>query len=119
MILLFELIAITSIWVLGLTILTQEGMLLEKVRDWADGKGAWVEPVIRCHWCMPSLHTLIAYGFALCMGLMPGSFSWALVVIYPLVAMGSSLVNGLVWGWHLKIESETALYKNSNIDIDV
>lgn len=112
MILLFELIAITSIWVLGLTILTQPKMLLGSIRNWADTKGQWVEPLIRCHWCMPSVHSLIGYGFAIGMGLIQ-QFSWFLVVIYPLVALGSSLINGLIWGWHLKIESETTFYNKA------
>lgn len=110
MILLFELIVLTSIWVLGLTIVTQQGMALYSVREWADTKGTWTEPLITCHWCMPSIHSVVGFGFAVAMNLI-GGFSWVLVAMYPLVVMGSSLVNGLIWGWYLKVNAETEFFK--------
>jgi hypothetical protein len=109
------LILLTSIWVLGLTIITQEHMLLYSIREWADKKheagNKWLEPVILCHWCMPSLHSLIGYSFAIGIGIIT-SFEWRLVFMYPLVAMGSSLFNGIVWGIHKMIEAKTAHFTN-------
>lgn len=109
MILLLQLILITSIWVLGLTIVTQKGMILERVGAWAAWQGKWTEPVISCVWCMSSIHSIIGYALALGMGLIQ-EFSWALVIIYPLVAMGSSMVSGLVWTWYMKVHAETEYY---------
>lgn len=116
MTLIFQLIVLTSIWVMGLTIITQPKMLAEKVRDWADGihkKGnKFMEPLILCHWCMPSLHSAVGYTFAVLIGLI-NHFEWRLVFMYPLVAMGSSLLNGIVWGLHKLIEAATGYYSNA------
>jgi hypothetical protein len=100
MLLLLKLIALTSIWVLGLKIVTSEGMILSKWADYGKKKveeGKLIfEPLIVCEWCMPSIHSLFGYGFAFALGILP--VSWALLFIYPLVVMGSSIVAGLTWG---------------------
>lgn len=118
MTLIFELILISSIWVLGLTIITQEGMLLYSIREWANEKhengNRWLEPVILCHWCMASLHSVIGYLFAIGIGII-NTFEWRLVFMYPIVVMGSSLFNGIVWGIHKLIESKTQYYENAEI----
>jgi hypothetical protein len=110
-----SLILITTIWVLGLTIVTQEGMLLFSIREWANKKheagNKWMEPVIICYYCMPSIHSLIAYLFAIGIGIIT-SFEWKLVFMYPLVVMGSSLLNGIVWGIHKMIETKTGYFEN-------
>ena len=104
MILLFSLIAITSIWCLGIKIATADDMLLEKLGKYGQKKveegykvfeALWV-----CQWCMPSVHTLIGFVFAYGLGIIP-ELSWRLLLYYPLVAMGSSLVNGLIWQYYL------------------
>lgn len=96
MILLLELILITSIWTLALTAASQPSMVLYRARVWAEQQGNWTDPIIKCYWCMPSLHSLISYGFAIGMELING-FSWSLIVIYPLVVCGASVLNGIVW----------------------
>lgn len=115
MITLFSLILITSIWVMGLTIITQEHMLLYSWREWADKKheagSKWLEPVIICHWCMPSLHSIVGYLFAIGIGIIT-TFEWRFVFMYPLVAMGSSLLNGMIWGIHKMIEAKTGYFEN-------
>lgn len=115
MILLLSLILITSIWVLGLTIATQEDMLLYGFREWGNKKQKegkwWTEPLILCFWCMPSLHSLVGYGFAVGMGIIT-SFEWKLIFMYPLVAMGSSMLNGLIWGVHKMMEAKTNYYNS-------
>ena len=103
MLLLFSLIAITSIWCLGIKIITEEGMFLEDLGKWGEMQVKsgvkWVEPVFYCHWCMPSVHSLVGFGFAFGLGLIP-ELSWHLLFYYPLVAMGSSLLNGLIWQYY-------------------
>lgn len=115
MILLFKLILICHIWVMGITIITQPGMLFESLREWGNKKldegKRWVEPLFLCFWCAPSLHSLIAYLFAILLGIIT-KFEWSLVWMYPLVAMGSSLLNGIVWGIHKLIEAKTKYYVN-------
>lgn len=115
MILLLSLILITSIWVLGLTIATQENMVLYSWREWGNRKLEegkwWSEPLILCLWCMSSIHSLVGYSFAIGAGIIT-SFEWKLIFIYPLVVMGSSLLNGIIWGIHKLIEAKTKYYIN-------
>lgn len=115
---LFSLIALTSIIVLGITICTQPGMIFYSLREWANEKhekgNRWLEPVILCHWCMPSIHSVIGYLFAIGIGII-NTFEWRLVFMYPIVVMGSSLFNGIVWGIHKLIESKTQYYENAEI----
>ena len=96
-------IAITSIWVLGITIATQEGMVFYKLREWAQKKGMKIfEPIVLCIWCMPSIHSFIGYFFCVGTGLL--SIDWHQVIAYPIVVSGSSLVSGIVWTWYKKLE---------------
>lgn len=96
---LLNLILLTSIWVLGLTIVTQEGMAFYRIREWAEYKSkngsTWAEPLILCEWCMPSMHTTIGYLFAYLTGIISNDSRHLL--LYPLVIMGSSLVSGVIW----------------------
>lgn len=113
MIILLKLILLTSIWCLGLKILTSKGMLLERLGDFAHDKAREGEliydPLIACEWCMPSIHSLVGYFFAVVIGVIT-VFSWRLVAIYPLVAMGSSLCSGIIWNAYLTLMS----YKERN-----
>lgn len=86
---------------MGIVVVTQEGMALYSLREWAncqyDKGNKLVEPLVRCYWCLPSLHSLAGYAFAVGLGLIK-AFSWKLVLIYPLCVSGSSVLNGMVWG---------------------
>ena len=108
MALLFSLIVITSIWCLGLKVVTSDGMAGEKVGLWAEEKYSqgkkWIEPVLYCHWCMPSIHSLVGFLFAWGIGLY--EWHWSVLWYYPLVVAGSSLVNGFVWYFFQRINAE-------------
>jgi hypothetical protein len=113
MIILFQIIVLTSIWVLGWTIVTQQGMLLYSIREWAEGQGSKIlEPVILCHWCMPSLHSVFGYIFAFSLGLLPPDP--AMLFIYPLVVMGSSLCCGMIWTLYQYLSAKTEFYNKMN-----
>jgi len=116
MTLLFELIIITSILVLGYTIATQEGMVFYKIRDWAEIKKEqghkWAEPLFLCHWCQPSSWALIAFAFAFGMGIIE-KLEWNLILYYVLTVGGSSLLNGMIWGYHLKSNAEKELSESA------
>lgn len=108
MIVLFKLILLTTIWCLGMKIITSDHMILEKLGRYArkkveEGKLIY-DPIIACEWCMPSMHSLIGYGFAIILGIIT-QFSWALVAIYPLVAIGSSIGTGMIWNFYLTMNS--------------
>ena len=99
MIILLKLIALTSIWVLGLKIATAEGMVLEKLGSYGKKKveqGHKIfEAIIVCQWCMPSIHSIVGYLFAWQTGIV--RINWEVVKMYPLVVMGASLVSGMTW----------------------
>jgi len=112
MTLLFELILITSLLVIGATIVTQVGMGLYVVREWADEKESrFYDALIGCHWCMPSLWSLAGYFFAWRLGFIE-YFSWKLVWMYPLVVCGSSFLCGLSWAIYIRIEIHTKQLSN-------
>ena len=100
---------------LGYTIITQENMALHKLRVWANNKKSkgvkWVEPLLLCHWCQPSTWALLSFGIAFGLGII-NHFEWKLIFYYILTVGGSSLVNGLVWGYHLKTDAETEFYRS-------
>lgn len=110
-----ELILLTSIIVLGITISTQSGMILYSFREWADKKQEegkkWVVPLIVCIWCMPSLWSLVGYLFAALTGVID-HFSWHLVFMYPVVVCGSSFLSGVAWMLYTKIEIQIKYYEN-------
>lgn len=115
MILLLKLVIITSILVLGYTIITQENMALHKLRVWANkekNKGAkWVEPVLLCHWCQPSTWAIFSFAIAFGLGII-NHFELKLILYYILTVAGSSLVNGLIWGYHVKTDAQTEFYRS-------
>lgn len=91
------LITITSIWIIGVKIITYEGMVLEKLGEWAvkqvdNGKIIW-EPLVVCAWCMPSVHSIVGYAYGIFLFEIPITLIW----MYPIVAMGSSLICGVIW----------------------
>ena len=100
MLLLFDLILLTTIWCLGVKIITAPGMLLENLGAFAEDRAAKgqliYEPLLACEFCLPSIHSLVGYLFAVVLGVIY-YFSWSLVFIYPLVAMGSSITTGFIW----------------------
>lgn len=99
-VILFKLIILTSIWVLGLTIITQPEMGLYKWRDKLTDNNLSAtktiyDPLLVCHWCMPSIHSLV--GFVAAWGLGIINLSWSLLILYPFCVAGSSLFVGLTW----------------------
>jgi len=112
MIVLLELILITSIWNLGLAIVLSDGMALEKLRVWAEGKENRVfEPLLTCVWCRPSIHGIIGFLFAFALGIIELN-SWNNLFLYPLVVAGSSLVSGGIWSIYKLIEIKTKYYQH-------
>ena len=101
MIIIFKLIIILSIWVLGIKIITAEGMLLEGLGKWGERKvdeGYKIfEALIVCQWCLPSFHSIFAYAFAFGLDIVPFVFDWKLVIMWPLVVMGASIITGNTW----------------------
>lgn len=99
MILILKLIALTSLWVLGLKIATEENMVLEQVGKYGKAKAERYkifEAVIVCEWCMPSVYSIFGYALAYTLGWIQLN-DWRLIVRYPMVVAGSSIVCGFTW----------------------
>lgn len=112
MMILLKIIILNVIWILGLKVATSEGMVLHFIARYAESKESLIwEPVILCEWCMPSLHSVIAYVFAIGIGII-SSFSWKLVWIYPLVVLSSSVACGVIWKLMDLINVVYSFYKN-------
>lgn len=100
MILLFKLIFITCILVMGLKIAMSKDMLLEKVGDYFERKvayGSRVYDIFICPWCMSTLQSITAHGFAFGLGVLPFEWNWQLLIRWPLIVMGSSFICGNAW----------------------
>lgn len=100
MILLFKLIILTFICVMGLKIVLSKGMLLERVGEWLEYQvesGNKIFDLFICQWCMATLCSLLAHGFAFGLGILPLEWNWQLLIRWPLVVMGSSFLCGNVW----------------------
>lgn len=117
MILLFQLIIITSIWVLGVKISVSEKMIFSQLGDYGEKKveegykifdALWV-----CPFCMPTFHSLIGYGFAVGIGVIH-YWGWNLVFMYPLVLMGSSITAGFTWTAYTTINAIKENYTLQN-----
>ncbi len=107
MILIFKLILITFILVMGLKIAMSEDMLLEKLGNWfgEKAKSNKVFELFVCPWCMGTLQSITAHFFAFGLGLLPFEWNWQLLIRWPLVVMGASLLSGLTWTIYLKINN--------------
>lgn len=99
-------ILITTAITLGVKIASLDGMLLQSFRNWAETKNGENEKasiydaIILCHWCMPSLWGFFGYGFAF---LIEKEFTLYNVIFYPITVCASSILNGLIWGLHSKL----------------
>jgi hypothetical protein len=82
--------------VLGITIVTQEGMALYSLRQDAELNGSKaLEPIILCEWCMPSVYSLLGYAYTYIL------YGWDIkyLLFYPITVAVSSLICGTVWGF--------------------
>lgn len=100
MIVILKLIIIVSILVLGVKIATGDDMILEDLGKWGKKKSdkyKIFEALLVCPFCMPSVYSLIGYLFAFGLGILPFEWDWKLVIIYPIVVIGSSILAGFTW----------------------
>ena len=98
MILILKLILVTTFIIWGIKIATEEGMIGEKLGEWArkqvdKGRKYW-EAILVCPFCMSSVHSLTAIGFGYLFGWVD---SWTIFYYYPVIVGGASLVSGLTW----------------------
>ena len=93
----FYITLITTVLILGATVVTQEGMLFYFLRVSADKKKKKIfDALILCVWCMPSVWSLIGIAISFGVGVLD-SFSYRVFFVYPIVVCASSVLSGIVW----------------------
>ena len=112
MVLIFKVIVLTVIWCLGLKIVLSQGMVLEKIGKFITHKvevehKKIYEPIGYCEFCMPSIHTLFGIAFGLASKTI--SFSWNIVILYPIFVMGSSFLTGIIWNAYGFLKTKQSL----------
>ena len=90
------------IWVLGFKVITEEGMLLEKVGEWGGkmyDKGYKImDGLIICPFCLPNLHCLLfVWPLAFITGIVPFELDWRYLVVHIFVACAGSFICGTIW----------------------
>lgn len=108
MTILFQQIVLTVIIVLGMKIAMSEGMLLEKLGRYFEQKideGYKIFDLFYCQWCGGTFYGIVAYFFAFGLGLLPFEWDWQLLIRWPLITMGSSIIAGNLWNIYLTINS--------------
>lgn len=93
-------IILTYIISMGWKIAISEGMLLEKIGNWGEAmvdKGWKVMNMIVCPWCICTLMSVVAHAAAFGLGILPMEWNWQLLIRWPLVVMGGSLLSGMTW----------------------
>jgi hypothetical protein len=95
-------ILFTVSFIIGLTIASQEGMVLYFIKEKLtneDGspKKKIYEPLFLCYWCMPSIHSLVGYFFAF---LWMKNVDLHALFFYPIVVASSSFLTAVLWGLH-------------------
>ncbi len=117
MIIILKIILITSIWCLGIKISTAKGMIFEKMGNWAqqkvDAGNNIYQTLLTCPWCMPSVHSLIGFLFAIGLGIVD-HISLELLIMWPLIIMGASVMTGLIWAIYEAISQIHKYFKYLN-----
>lgn len=123
-----KLIGITVLIVLALKIALSKGMLLEKTGKWLEQKvddGKKIFDIFICPYCMGTLQTITAHLFAFGLGILPLEWDWQLLIRYPLIVFGTSIIAGNFWNVYLTInqvkeknEIEVEYYKKLMYEIE-
>lgn len=106
MIIILKLIVLTFILVMGLKISTSEGMIFEKIGNYAkrkveEGYKGW--DLIACEWCAGTWLSIVAHFAAFGLGVFPFEWDWQLLIRWPFVFMGASFASGLSWTIYLTL----------------
>lgn len=128
MMILLKLISLTFIIVMGFKIIMSEGMLFENAGFYFKRKvdeGNKIFDLFICQWCMATLCSILAHGFAFGLNILPFSFNWQLLIRWPLVIMGASFLSGNIWNLYETVNSikesnnaETEYYERCNSECE-
>lgn len=104
--------------VMGITIVTQQEMLLYSIRKWAESKNAKIlEILVLCHWCMPSFYSLVSISLCYALGVIY-FFDYRVLIIYLLTIGASSIICGTIWAFYLLIAEITTFFSDKNNNHD-
>lgn len=101
-----KLIGITVLLVLSLKIVMSEGMLLERLGAFFERKieqGKKVYDLFYCEWCSSTLQSITAHFVAFGLGILPFQWDWIMLLRWPLVIGGSSIIAGNIWNLYLTV----------------
>lgn len=99
-----QIVALVTVWNLGIEIVLSESMALHELRLWAEKKSSDIYlPLIICIWCRPSIHSLFGFAAAIGLGWIE-LLSWHNLIIYPFVVAGASFISGTLWSFYKLIE---------------
>ena len=91
---------------MGLKISTSEGMIFEKIGNYARRKvdeGYKIWDLIACEWCAGTWLSIVAHFFAFGLGILTFEWNWQLLMRWPLVVIGASITSGIVWTIYLTL----------------
>lgn len=101
-----KLIGITVVLVLALKIVMSEGMLLERLGFYFEKKideGNKVFDLFYCPWCMSTLQSIVAHFFAIGLDVIPAEWNIQLLIRWPLLVGGGSIIAGNIWNIYTTI----------------
>ena len=103
MLIYFELIAIVSLFCLGLRAVTDDGMIGYPIRKWAlDNFPTWGKPVVLCSTCMSSFWgTIIFWSHTLSLE----SYDHHMIANWLGVCISSAFVNSVLWAYYESINN--------------
>lgn len=114
-------IAINVVLVLSMKIVMSEDMLLEKLGRFFERKideGYKIFDLWYCQWCSGTFYSFPALAFSIGLGVIPFEWNWQLLIKWPLVVGGTSIIAGNLWNLYLTVnqikeknEAETEYFK--------
>lgn len=109
-VLILKIIFLTVCWSLGWRIIVSDGMLFEKIGQWAEKKveaGNKFYDIFVCPWCIPNAHAIL-FVWPLIFGLeiLPFEWNWKYLFMYPFCLGASSFITGVLWTFYTSINSK-------------
>lgn len=124
--LIFKILVLDIMWVMGFKVITEDGMLLEKVGNWGKkwyDKGYKImDGLIICPFCLPNLHgILFVWPMAFMLDVVPFEWNWKYLIVHIFVACGGSFICGIIWSLykHLELKHKYLEHKEQNEFFDL
>lgn len=114
-IVILKMIFLLVCWTMGWRVIISEGMLFEKLGEWAEKKAEtnkWFDAII-CPWCIPNIQGLLfVYPLAFALGILEW-WDWRYVAMYPFTLGAASFICGTLWEIYLTRNRKREYYTNA------